>query len=985
MSNSLRLLPFLLLIFLSGTRAQDPVYRVYDRRDGLPSNTVYCAFQNANGFMWFGTDAGVCRFDGRNFRVFNVGDGMVDSEVLRIYQDSRGRVWFLTLKGLLCYYFEGRIHNPYNDPALPKRAAERGLLSFREDALGNLWFGGFGGQVIRYSPEGKADFIMTDSIRDPAIAGWVFLYEPEPGKVLVNRHSGLARIDAKTGSMEPVQIPEVGDTILWMDNTGNGKGMLVSARGLFRLDGMRAVRLLPADSIPERMGAGRISIDPDGSLWMMNNDKCVYYIRKRSGGGYEPMVRMFEGEFISRVFLDLEGNRWFTTISNGIYKTWPNNPQISARYIPSSENREPTRAVLLSHDGSCWIGTTNGHVFRLKDNRLTRHELIPDNPTINRVLCLLEDSLGNILCGGDRGLFFLKRLPDGSYANSREIQLEDEIEATGVKELFVDRRGQIRISTISGILTLEYRDGRYMLVREPGFPVGFRIYAPFADHANRIWFERFERLMCISAGRVREFPDLDSAFASRITAINETSDSCLLVGTYGKGLRVVRNGRVIHTANVQNTGLTGNICTRIVLRNGLIFLGTTNGVNILKWDGTRLRMIEKFANRDGLLNEETTDLAVDDHYIYLATPDGICTIDRRMQKTRAQVPIAYVTEFKIMGHEVDLTLPIVVQPDSNEIFITYVSPTFDQPGLMQFRYRFLPDDEKWSVTATTSLGLSDLEPGLYRFEVQARKFNSDWGPAAAVEFRILPPYFKTLGFRIGVLVVIVLFVVLFIRSIIAKRYQKQFALLREQQALEVERRRIGADMHDDLGADLTNILIYSKIISTAESLNERQRGALKKIGETSNDLINKMNEIIWALNPSNDTLDNLVAYLRQYAHEFSELHNLPLNIEAPSAGDRLIPIKAVLRRNLFLVMKEALRNVLRHAKAGQVTIRIIVTPSTRTLRMVIQDDGQGLDHAKPGKGNGLANMRKRIAEIGGTISIQPASPRGTCIDVSVRY
>jgi signal transduction histidine kinase len=84
-------------------------------------------------------------------------------------------------------------------------------------------------------------------------------------------------------------------------------------------------------------------------------------------------------------------------------------------------------------------------------------------------------------------------------------------------------------------------------------------------------------------------------------------------------------------------------------------------------------------------------------------------------------------------------------------------------------------------------------------------------------------------------------------------------------------------------------------------------------------------------------------------------------------------------------MKEALRNVLRHAKAGQVTIRIIVTPSTRTLRMVIQDDGQGLDHAKPGKGNGLANMRKRIAEIGGTISIQPASPRGTCIDVSVRY
>lgn len=225
---------------------------------------------------------------------------------------------------------------------------------------------------------------------------------------------------------------------------------------------------------------------------------------------------------------------------------------------------------------------------------------------------------------------------------------------------------------------------------------------------------------------------------------------------------------------------------------------------------------------------------------------------------------------------------------------------------------------------------------------------------------------------------------LLIRRIIARRYQKQFVYLREQQALEVERRRIGADMHDDLGADLTNILIYSKIISSAEALNERQRGALKKIGETSNDLINKMNEIIWALNPSNDTLDNLIAYLRQYAYDFCELHNLPLQIES-SPQSQLIPIKAAVRRNLFLVLKEALRNVLRHARAHQVKVHIVNDATNRSLLLLIEDDGNGIDRSKPKHGNGLVNMQKRIAEIGGTISIDSPGTKGTRIQVQVHY
>ena len=132
------------------------------------------------GVLWFGTDAGASRFDGRAFRGYNVQNGLVDSEVLRIYQDSKGRIWFLTLKGLLCYYLDGKIHNPYNDPDLPKGLADRGLLSFREDAKGNIWFGGLSNQVLRIDPSDHCDFIMPDTIANPARAGWTFSMNPSP-------------------------------------------------------------------------------------------------------------------------------------------------------------------------------------------------------------------------------------------------------------------------------------------------------------------------------------------------------------------------------------------------------------------------------------------------------------------------------------------------------------------------------------------------------------------------------------------------------------------------------------------------------------------------------------------------------------------------------------------------------------------------------------------------------------------------------------
>ena len=134
--------------------------------------------------------------------------------------------------------------------------------------------------------------------------------------MIVNVQDGLVRINSDDLKETPVEMPGIGDTVAWMENTGPRTGLLISTRGLFRLNGYEAELLLSAAEIPAQMNMGRITQDEDGSLWMMNNDKCVYYLKK-TPGGFAPALRYFTGQVISRVYNDREGNRWFTTIGNG--------------------------------------------------------------------------------------------------------------------------------------------------------------------------------------------------------------------------------------------------------------------------------------------------------------------------------------------------------------------------------------------------------------------------------------------------------------------------------------------------------------------------------------------------------------------------------------------------------------------------------------------------------------------------------------------
>ena len=185
-------------------------------------------------------------------------------------------------------------------------------------------------------------------------------------------------------------------------------------------------------------------------------------------------------------------------------------------------------------------------------------------------------------------------------------------------------------------------------------------------------------------------------------------------------------------------------------------------------------------------------------------------------------------------------------------------------------------------------------------------------------------------------------------------------------AKQKERNRISADMHDELGAGITAIRLYSEL---AKSKTEKEViPEIEKISDSANELLVNMNAIIWAMSSSNDTLENMVAYIRSYSQEYFENTGIKCKI---NLMERLpdIVVWGEFRKNVFLVIKESLNNVLKHSKATEVSITFTQVPGG--LALYIQDNGIGIDLDKVRRfGNGLKNMKKRMDDMNIDFSIE---------------
>ncbi|HWI56750.1 MAG TPA: sensor histidine kinase, partial [Bacillota bacterium] len=248
-----------------------------------------------------------------------------------------------------------------------------------------------------------------------------------------------------------------------------------------------------------------------------------------------------------------------------------------------------------------------------------------------------------------------------------------------------------------------------------------------------------------------------------------------------------------------------------------------------------------------------------------------------------------------------------------------------------------------------------------------------FGSTLAITVR--PPFWQTRWFLTTATLCLLAMIIGSVHYVSTQKLQRELALMRQHEALEKERARIARDLHDQLGANLTQVALLGELAESDKDLPEEVEGHARQISQTARDTTRALDEIVWTVNPSNDTLDGLVNYICKYAQEYLALAELRYRLEVPPDLPSL-PISPEVRHHVFLAAKEAINNVVKHAQASSAWVRLHLEPERFTLE--IEDNGRGLAAGDEKKGrNGLRNMRKRMEDIGGEFAAGPGTEGGT--------
>ena len=349
-----------------------------------------------------------------------------------------------------------------------------------------------------------------------------------------------------------------------------------------------------------------------------------------------------------------------------------------------------------------------------------------------------------------------------------------------------------------------------------------------------------------------------------------------------------------------------------------------------------------------------------------------------------ELPAAVPVELSQAGAQ--LRLP----PGQRQVEIAFTALSFTKPEGLGFKYRLQPLEKDWVEAGTRRTAIySQLPPGHYRFEVNACNSDGVWNPAsAALDLTAEPYWWETAWFRVGAGGILIAGLVGGVFWVTRRRTHRKLERLRAQQALQRERLRIAHDIHDDVGASLTRISLLSQAALEDADLGRDAKPNLGRIYQTTRALTGTLDEIVWAINPSHDTLDSLATFFAEWAGEFLEPAGLDLRLDIPIR----LPdwaVAADARHSLFLAFKEALNNVMKHARASEVTVTLRVMD--HGIELSIRDNGCGFevpDLSAPGPASktdvghdGLASMNHRMAQAGGRCIIESAPGQGTTVSL----
>jgi signal transduction histidine kinase/ligand-binding sensor domain-containing protein len=741
-----------------------------------------------------------------------------------------------------------------------------------------------------------------------------------------------------------------------------------------------AERALPGVNLD----AGRMELlaDGRGGVWLYNYGAGLWHCTAAGHLRHLTSADGFPGDRVFAFCADREGDWWAGLESGGLVRV---RERLFHTATAGPRELVPVaRSVAADRDGSVWLGTLGSGLFHWQDGAWQ-----PDaafrRAGLSSVFCVGPDQDHRLWLSADNENLYVEE--------GGQVELVDPL-VHGVKSLLVDRSGRVWIGTTAGLFVTD--TGRTEDIHQVDDEPGRYVRALAEDADGGLWGGTGSGdLFHLVHGNCQTFHPPDLSRSDAIWSLQVERDGTVWAGTFRGGLLRFRNGRF--TRFDKSNGLPDNVISQILDDgSGHLWLGSHQGVFCLTKgdlenfsDPGRPVMVSpvSYGRSDGLPSVECSGgyqpaAGVDAAgRFWFATARGAAWIRPEGLAPNHQLPPVVIEEVVVDGvSQPQRSGELVLPPGRHQVEFRYTGLSLAAPERVQFRRRLEGSDSGWVLAGNQrEAQYNALPPGQYRFRVIACNSDGLWNESgASVTVRIRPHFYETWWCQLGSLAALVGGVAAWVRHAATRRLRLQMRELERVRILEQERARIAKDIHDDLGASLTLIAVLGDL-ARKDKLEDPVRAGerVEKMSGTARAAVKSLDEIVWAVNPRNDTLSHLIDYTGQFAADYLRDAGVRCRLDVPEFVP-LCELSANVRHNLFLVVKEALQNIVKHAGASEAWLRIRF--EDEVLTVAVEDNGRGFEPGRAGPGaDGLRNMRQRLAEIGGTCRIESGSGRGTVI------
>lgn len=1000
---------------------------VWTADNGLPNSSVTSVAQTPDGYLWIGTYNGLTRFDGVRFVTFDPANtpALAHARIRKLAVDGLGTLWINTYDGSMTSMRNGIFTREWNgvegvydpDVTLVSSALNevtfllhRGSLRRRQmsapagtgwqdiemptnrmvaplclgDGAGTVWYRGSDKSLWRLVGGHFESLPKQAGLTDQRISYGTLDAE---GRLWIGTPKDIAMWD---GNQFQNLTPTNSGPALAVDflsvTESNHVWAVVNGRVLEGLDRCwqheaEALRNIFVGNL-SRMGA---QSDRAGGVWIYDYDRGLFHVSAGGSSRHFGVEEGFPGDRINCFFEDREGNWWAGLDAGGLVRI--RERRFQAVSSDQEASTKPARSVCEDQNGTVWIATLGNGLQCLPASGLTTNWTMPGGTDKGFAFSVCPDAAGRLwVSAGAEDLY--AREGDGFKRVQPLVH--------GVKSLLADHAGRIWVGTKSGLSFAEAETPTDFKSVE-----GIRrsdIRALAEDIHGSLWAGAEDgTLFRITDDVVTPFNPADTKDSQAIWSLHAEEDGTIWAGTFRGGLLRFRDGKF--TRYGKKDGLPDDvICQILDDGRGNFWLGSYQGITCIAksvledYARGKIQSLEctTYGHADGLPSLECSGgyqpaaWRGEDGRLWFTTLKGAVSVQPKEIKLNKLPPTLVIEQVLIDGKDqgfINESRLLVVPPGKHQYEFRYTGNSFVASDRVQFRYQLEGADAGWIEAGTrrASVQYSYLSPGDYRFHVTACNSDGTWNEKGiAFRLKVLPHFYETLWFQLLAGATALAVVAFVIRHITLRRLRWKMQQLERQHAVERERTRIARDIHDDLGSSLNLIAVLGDL-AKKEKTDER----IEKMSVTARQAVKSLDEIVWAVNPRNDTLAHLIDYAGQFATSYLRAAGIRCRLDVPDQMP-VCEVATDVRHNLFLVIKEALQNIVKHSRATEVWLR--VNSAEGKLRVVIEDNGCGfeLTSADPWA-DGLRNMQERLVEIGGECRIQSRIDAGTVITVELTW